>query len=97
MPLLDLTGLWPVSNGASASLHAAPKRTCRNWAREIGRQLKVDGLSAPSTMTLAPMVVLFSESSSSFPMAPSFSRPLSHAAVEMLAVRAASALDWPII
>lgn len=33
--LLDLTGTWAVRNGASASLHAADKSTCRAWAREI--------------------------------------------------------------
>lgn len=96
--LLDLTGLWPIKHGASASLHAAPKSTCRNWARSIHEQLgeQIDGLYAPSTMTLTPMVVLYSGSATAFPVAPSFSRPLSHGAVRMLAIRAASALGWPV-
>lgn len=97
--LLDLTGLWPVRNGASASLHAAPRSTCRGWAREIHRQLgeQIDGLYAPSTMTLTPMVVLYGASMDAFPVAPEFSRPLSHTAVQMLALRASSMLGWPII
>lgn len=97
--LLNLTGLWATKNGASASLHAAPRSTCRAWARSIHDQLseRIDGLSVPSTMTLAPMTVLFSASASAFPAAPHLSVLLSHATGRSLASKAAHALGWPIL
>lgn len=98
--LLDLTGLWATVNGASASLHAAPKSTCRAWAAAIQEQLieqHLDGLYVPSTMTLAPMTVLFSASASAFPSAPHLSELLTHGAMRSLAQKAGRALGWPII
>lgn len=98
--LLDLTGLWGARNSASASLHAAPKSTCRAWAQAIHTQFAeyaLDGLYAPSTMTLKPLTVLFSTAQSAFPAAPHFSELLTHSAVRAIAHRAARTLRWPII
>ncbi|ERG64478.1 hypothetical protein L332_08445 [Agrococcus pavilionensis RW1] len=99
LELLDLTGLWPVRQGASGSLHAAAKSTCRTWAAAIHDQLgeRIDGLQVLSTMTSRPMVVLFGRAADAFPAAPEFSRPLAHAAVQMLAVDAADSLGWPVV
>lgn len=98
--LLDLTGLWATVNGASASLHAAPKPTCRAWAKSIHEQRieqRLDGVYVPSTMTLAPMTVLFSAAASAFPSAPHLSELLTHGAMRSLAQKAGRALGWPII
>lgn len=98
--LLDLTGRWATTNGASASLHAAPRSTCRAWAQAIHDQQAVrrlDGLYVPSTMTLAPMTVLFSASATSFPAAPHLSLLLSHATARAIARKAAHALGWPVL
>lgn len=98
--LLDLTGLWATVNGASASLHAAPKPTCRAWAQAIhesSMEQRLDGLFVPSTMTLAPMAVLCSPARDAFPAAPHFSELLTHGAVRTLARKAGHALGWPIL
>jgi hypothetical protein len=98
--LLDLTGLWATRNGASASLHAAPRSTCRAWSRSIyGRTVQdkpLDGLYVPSTMTGRPMVVLFSDAATAFPATPAFSELLVQPAVRMLAVAAGRVLGWPV-
>lgn len=99
--LLDLTGMWPIRNGASSSLHAAPKSTTRTWAHEIHRQLvdrhDLDGLYAPSTMTPEPVIVLFTPAGTAFPAAPAFSQLLNQRDARILATRAAHALNWPVI
>lgn len=99
--LLDLTGYWAIHNGASASLHAAPKTTTRNWARRINEELvrpmSLDGLYAPSTMTLKPVVVLFDRAKDAFPPTPTFSRLLTHKDSRVLAGQAAVSLGWPLL
>lgn len=99
--LLDLTQGWPTRNGASASLHAAPKSTTQAWAHQIHTQLssslQIDGLYVPSTMTLAPMVVLFTRSQDAFPKAPTFSQLLTHRDSRVLASKAAISLNWPLL
>lgn len=98
--LLDLTGVWAARNGASASLHAAPRSTCRSWAQAIHDQLsemRVDGLYVPSTMTLSPMTVLFSAANTSFPAAPHMSTLLSDVPGRILARKAARTLGWPVL
>jgi hypothetical protein len=99
LELLDLTGNnWALHHGASASLPGAPKSTCRNWAQTICAELgsQIDGLCVPSTVTGEPVVVLFARAATAFPVAPGFSRPLTHVAVEDLALKAADTLRWPI-
>lgn len=89
--LLDLTGTWALRNQAAYALSAAPKPTCRAWARAIrGTWPDLDGLWAPSTMTGAPNVVLWNPAASSFPASPSFSRPLADPTVRAIVTRVAS-------
>lgn len=59
--------------------------------------LNLDGLYVPSTMTLAPMTVLFSAAATAFPAAPHMSTLLSHAAARALALKAGHALGWPVL
>lgn len=97
--LLDLTKNWATRNGASASLHAAPKSTCRAWAGAIHAQSTeaIHGIIAPSTMTLKPNVILFENADSAFPGAPHFSQPLVHPVVRVVASAAARDLHWPLL
>lgn len=75
--LLDLTGGWPLTQGASDSLGAAPKSTCRNWAREIlDTWPDLDGLSVRSTMTGRQTFALFPPAISAMPSRPIFQAPL---------------------
>ncbi len=95
--LLDLTGTWAVRNGASASLHAADKSTCRAWARQIRQTWPdLDGLHVPSTMTLRPMLVVYAPAADSFPAWPAVARSLTHPDLAAMITDAADELGWPI-
>lgn len=95
--LLELTSTWAVRNRASASLHAAPKSTCRAWARAIRNTWPtLDGLYVPSTITLLPMVVLFAPAADSFPAGPNVARRLDHPDLATIVIDAADQLDWPV-
>lgn len=77
--LLDLTGTWPIRNGASYTINTARKDHCRGWARTITAAWPdLDGLWQHSSLTGRPMVTLFTTPSGTFPPAPDFSSPLSH-------------------
>lgn len=89
--LLDLTGSWALRNGGSYALAAAPRSTCRTWARKIRVTWPdLDGLWTPSTMTGQPIVVLWNPSVDSFPTSPMFSRPLSEPTIALSIARIAS-------
>lgn len=98
--LLDLTQGWPTRNGASASLHAAPKSTTQTCAHQIHTQLssalQLDGLYVPSIMTLTPMAALFTHSQDVFPVAPTFSQLLTHRDSRVLASKATISLNSPV-
>lgn len=71
--LLDLTRGWPLSQGASDALGAAPKSTCRNWAAQIlGTWPHLDGLRARSTMTGRQTFALFPAAKTALPRRPVF-------------------------
>lgn len=90
--LLDLSGTWLLRNTASAGLLAAPRSTCRRWARAIYTIWPdLDGLQAPSTMTGRLNVVLWTAAADSIPATPSFSRPLTQPLVWSIAQAAAAA------
>lgn len=79
--LLDLTGLWPLRQGASHALLSAPKPSCRNWARAIRDEsftagIDLDGLEVRSPLTGERMAVLFATSFDTIPAAPAYASPL---------------------
>lgn len=83
--LLDLSKDWALRNGASHSLYAAPRRTCRAWSHAIRETWpQLDGLWAPSTLTGRPIVVLYQHAQDSLPAHPQFSRPLSNSLVWLI-------------
>lgn len=95
--LLDLTGNWPIRNGAAHALFAAPKSVCRGWAAAIAdRWPGLDGLWTPSTMTGDPVVVLFRPADTSFPRAPELNRPLTDPAVRQVISRLATRIGYQI-
>lgn len=95
--LLDLSGDWALHNGASHSLYAAPRRTCRNWSRAIrGTWPDLDGLWAPSTMTGQSVVALYEHAADSFPPRPSFTRALSNPYVWVLITAAANRVGYTV-
>lgn len=77
LELLDLTGDWALANGAAHALAAAARPVCRTWSQAIRTTWPdLDGLWAPSTMTGAPMVVLYEPAATAMPDRPAFSQPL---------------------
>ena len=75
--LLDLTGLWPVRNGASHAINTGRHDLCREWARAIYKRWPgIDGVYYSSAMTGRPCVALWTAASDSFPDRPSFSHAL---------------------
>jgi hypothetical protein len=80
--LLDLCQDWALFNGAAAALTAAGRPTCRAWSRAIHDTWPdLDGLRASSTMTGAPMIVMFELAASAMPASPEFSEPLAAGAI----------------
>lgn len=95
--LLDLTGTWPIRNGAAHSLTAAPRPTCRSWSRTIHQQWDdLDGLWAPSTLTGAPIIALYSRAASAMPATPAFSRPLDATMLWTMVARCAADIRYSI-
>lgn len=87
LTLLNLTGNWPLRNGAAASLQTAPRNVCRNWARSIYDRLPpgIDGIYAHSTMTggNSRIITLWPykddpDPASIFPDHPLFTKELTH-------------------
>lgn len=77
--LLDVTGQWPIRNGASHVLNTGPHQICRAWARAISaHHAAVDGLCYTSSMTGGIAAALFLPATDSFPRAPELSLPLNH-------------------
>lgn len=98
LQLLDLTGTWAIRNRAAAALTAAPRPTCRAWARAIRNQWpELDGLHAPSTMTGSATIALWESAASSMPDLPDFSRPLAHPLLWTLVRQAATAVGYEVI
>jgi hypothetical protein len=96
--LLDLSGTWLLRNSASAALRAAPRSTCRRWARAIYTTWpELDGLYVPSTLTGRPNIVLWNAAADSIPTMPSFSRPLTHPLVWSIAQAAAAEIGYHIL
>jgi hypothetical protein len=96
--LLDLSGTWLLRNTASAALLAAPRSTCRRWARAIHMAWPhLDGLYVPSTLTGRPNIVLWNAAADSMPTMPSFSRPLTQPLVWSIAQAAATEIGYHIL
>lgn len=77
--LLDLTGMWPVRNGASHVINTGPHAACRQWAHAAAiHPIRVDGLRYSSSMTGRHVAVLFLPAADSFPDRPLMTLPLTH-------------------
>ena len=98
LTLLDLTGTWPVRNGASHGLATGPKSVCRAWARAVDTEWPdLDGLWSVSSMTGQPMVTLFTAAADAFPRRPAFSRPLASPALQGALAAAAAEIGYRVV
>ncbi|TQO20648.1 RES domain-containing protein [Rhodoglobus vestalii] len=76
--LLDLTGGWWFTNGATLAVAHGPKTTTQQWARAIYQQhdvgntnpLNLDGVFYNSATTGKKAIALFESAADSFPPAP---------------------------
>jgi RES domain-containing protein len=96
--LLDLTGTWPIRNGASHLINTGPHDLCRAWARAIdSRWADLDGLWHVSAMTGEPEIALFTAAADTFPPRPLFSRPLSDPGTRGWVAAAAEQIGYDLI
>ena len=96
--LLDLTAGWALRNDGAHALAAAPRPTCRAWAKAVREDFPdLDGLWTPSTLTGSPTAVMFEPARDSFPAAPAFSRPLDSAPVRQILAGIATQLGFALI
>ncbi|MCL2781018.1 MAG: RES family NAD+ phosphorylase [Actinomycetia bacterium] len=98
LQLLDLTGDWPIRNGASHAINTGPHRVCRAWARAIHSAWDdLDGLWHVSAMTGRPEVTLFAHAATTFPDRPLFSRPLADPGTRGWIVAAAETIGYDVL
>lgn len=96
--LLDLTGEWPLRNGASYSISTGRRDYCRSWARSIlAARPNLDGLRHHSAMTGRHIVTLFTSASDSFADRPLLSLPLDHPGLRSSLSTAAVQIGYRIV
>jgi hypothetical protein len=96
--LLDLSGLWPVRNGASHAINTGRHDLCRQWARAIhGRWEHADGLYYSSAMTGRPCASLWTAAKDSFPPSPSFSQAIASPSARWLLQLAADEIGYRLV
>lgn len=96
--LLDLTGSWPIRNGASHVINTGPHDLCRAWAHAIDtRWPDLDGLWHVSAMTGQPEITLFTAAAGTFPPRPLFSRPLADPGTRPWIVAAAAKIGYQVL
>jgi len=96
--LLDLSGTWPVRNGASHAINTGRHDYCRAWAQSVHtRWPDLDGLWHTSAMTGAPAVTLWTAAALAFPAAPDFSRPLADPGLRGWISVAAAGIGYDVV
>jgi len=80
LPLLDLTGQWPVRAGASQEINDGPRAVARAWSRAIySAYPEAAGLWYRSKMHGGMSVVLYERAAATLPTAPIFHEALASA------------------
>ena len=98
LELLDLTGRWPVLNGASATLMMGWKEISQKWARAIRIAWPdLDGIYSRSAVTNDPTCVLFTPAKSSFPGSPLQSTALSAPLLFSQVTSVAKSINYAVI
>lgn len=98
LALLDLTGNWPIRNGASYTINTGRKDHCRAWARAITAAWPdLDGLWHNSSVTGQTVVTLFETTADAFPTTPIFSNPLTHAGLFSILSTAAAWIGYTLL
>jgi hypothetical protein len=98
LTLLDLTGTWPISAGASQVINTGRRDYCRAWARAIHTAWpELDGLWHRSSMTGGDAVTLFTHAADAFPARPLLSLPLDHPGLRVDLLDAAAQLTYQLV
>lgn len=97
--LLDLTGTWPTTAGASTAINSGPRPRARRWSQAIYLAYPaLEGLLYSSSMNgNQPAIALYERALSALPTAPTFNRSLSDPAVALRIAAAAGRINYRIV
>lgn len=97
--LLNLTGKWPTTAGASSNVNSGPRPRCRRWSRAVHEAYPdLQGLLYASSMNGGqPAVALYENAVGAIPRSPVFNRPLSDPALLVGLGRIADALGYGLV
>ncbi|NOZ51669.1 MAG: RES domain-containing protein [Gammaproteobacteria bacterium] len=97
--LLDLTGIFTTTLGASSAIHSGPRPRARRWAQELyDAYPRIDGILYCSSMYgNAPAVALFERGERAIPKLPAFHRALNDPAMSALLTETANNLSYQLV
>jgi len=97
--LLDLTGTWPTTAGASQAISSGRRDRAREWARAIYEAYPdVEGLWYRSAMNGGePAMALWERAAAAVPVQPEVHLPLDHPGLEVPLARIAGALRYRLL
>lgn len=96
--LLDLTGTWPTTAGASMAINTGPRSRSRRWSQAIyAAYPRLEGLYYCSSMDAnQPAVALYERAQGAMPKTPTFHRMLADPLVSALVSRAALRFNYDV-
>lgn len=97
--LLDLTGVFTTTLGASTAIHSGPRPRAQRWARQLyDAYQKVDGILYCSSMYgNADSIALFERGSRSVPALTVFHRALNDPAMLALLTQTSKHIDYQLV
>ena len=97
--LIDLTGIFSTTMGASSAIHSGPRPRARRWSQALyDTYTKIDGILYSSSMYgNAPAVALFERGQRSIPNLPAFHRALNDPAMSALLTKTAMSLNYQLV
>jgi hypothetical protein len=97
--LLDLTGTWPTSAGASMAINSGPRSRAQRWSRTVYDAFPdVHGLWYASSMYAnTPALALYERAEPAIALAPFVHRPLNDPALRSALQRIATTLGYEMI
>jgi len=97
--LLDLTGIFTTTIGASSAIHTGPRPRARRWTQELyAAYANIDGILYCSSMYgNAPAIALFERGKRAIPKLPMFHRALNDLAMSALLTETANNISYQLV
>jgi len=97
--LLDLTGNWPTTAGASMAINTGPRGRARRWSRAVyAAYPSIQGLYYCSSMDAnQPAIALYERATSALPASPVFHRALADPLIAPTISRAALRFNYGVV